>query len=388
MPGLPDAEQDAAAGAARCTPLVLAAGGGYAARLVTRGGEGWYPERWTLHGPEPYAVPLPGGQPEDAGSEVLPLADGRVLIARRAAELCHFALVHPSGPRTAEVPLGSVDCRALRLLPPSPDGRHAYALVPEEHTTALWLVCGGAYGPEPVARLAGRCTGGAWLDTAGRLLALDRTDAAGRTRAVTVDVQAGGEPSVLLQISEESNDRLLMADPDSGLLLVCSDAPGEDRVGWGVLGSRRPVRFPEALRPGGGVGLVPLAIQPGQVLMPEACGVALRMTEPGGRQWVGVWRPQQREVQHVPPPDGWLAGAARWTEGGELLLPYATAGTPCGLARLTVEVPRAESLRPAPPPSPAGESGSAAGTPVPGGAEHDGVCRPVPLQQAPLARLG
>ncbi|MGP4110556.1 hypothetical protein ACTWP5_06520 [Streptomyces sp. 4N509B] len=329
-------------------PLVIAADGSYAARLrnvaTTNSGDGgWCPERWTLDGPEPYAVRLPGGQPEEPDSPVVPLTDGRVLIGRRAGGSYHFSLLYPSGPDTGEVLLGPVECERIALLPPAPTGDRVYALVPEgENATALWLVCGGAFGPERVTLLAGRCEGGAWLDREGRLLALNRTDADGHTRAVTVTVDAplGGPPTELLRIAEESNDRLLLADPDSGLLLVRSDAPGEERIGWGVMGSHRPVRFPEALHVTG-VAIEPFAVQPEQVLLPEACAVALRMTT-ADAEWVAVWRPQQRELQHLAAPEGWLTGTGRWTVEGELLLPYASPHVPCGLLRVPVPVPDPE----------------------------------------------
>ncbi|RBM18964.1 hypothetical protein [Streptomyces sp. PT12] len=425
------------------TPLTIAAGGAYAARLVAGYGDGgWCPERWTLDGPEPYTVQLPGGQPEEAGSRLQPLADGRVLIARRADGRYHFSLLYPSGPDTGELPLGAVESDGLTLLPPAPDGARVYALAPQAEDaaagrpagTALWMVCGGTFGPELVTVLAGECSGGAWLDAEGRLLALDRTDATGQTRAVTVDVEHGGEPTELLRISEDSNDRLLLADPDSGLLLVSSDAPGQERIGWGVLGSHRPVRFPEALHPEGGVRVTPFAAQPGQMLLPERCAVALRMTTPEA-EWVAVWRPQQRELVHLPVPEGWLAGAGRWTADGQLLLPYVSASTPCGLARLNVpdppeapveaagtagatgssapepsetpEAPEVPEAQKAPPVPEAGERPEGAGTeaaapartPAPGPEAHPrphpepedlppAVAKPVPLQQAPLARIG
>ncbi|MDT0323063.1 hypothetical protein [Streptomyces millisiae] len=433
----------------RPAPLTIAAGGGYAARLVlVDGTDCWCPERWTLDGPEPYAVRLPGTQPEDPGSELMPLADGRVLIGRRADGRHHFSLLYPSGPETGELPLGAVESEVLTLLPPAPDGARVYALARQEETTALWLVCGGAFGPELVTVLAGRCSGGAWLDASGRLLALDRTDADGRTRTVTVDVEHGGEPAELLRIAEDSNDRLLLADPDSGLLLVRSDAPGADRIGWGVLGSQSPVRFPEALHPEN-VTVTPFALQPGQVLMPEACAVALRMTT-ASADWVAVWQPRQRELRHLAAPDGWLPGTGRWTTDGLLLLPYSTVAVPCGLARTAAPEPEpmpaaapAETGTPAPAEpvptpaaAPAGAEASTAGpaepasvtvadppaadppvaeTPAPavpeptptaapgpavpatpGGPAPDGgppapvmaVAKPVPLQQAPLARVG
>ncbi|MFE5537037.1 hypothetical protein [Streptomyces sp. NPDC056492] len=350
-------------------PFTIAADGSYAARLAGDG-EARYPERWTLAGPEPYAVPLPLAQPEEADSEVLALADGRVLIHRRVERRHAFALLYPTGgaadgPRTGELQLGSVEPgeegMRIRLLPPSPDGYGAFALAASATGSTVWRVAGGPFGP--VARIPGRCSGGVWLDRTGRLLALDR-ELDGTTKAVAVDLARGGEVSPLLQIAEGSDDRLLLADPDSGLLLIRSDAPGEPRLGWGVLGSSLPVRFPECLR---GEAGTPFAVQPGQALMPETCGVALRLEEgggaPGGGGMIGLWRPADRHVFRLAAPDGWL-GTGLWSPQGRLHLPYATPDTPCGLAGLTLPVAPPPPVRLDPP---------AAAAP-----------RPVPLQQAPL----
>ncbi|NEE10358.1 hypothetical protein G3M58_28390, partial [Streptomyces sp. SID7499] len=84
----------------------------------------------------------------------------------------------------------------------------------------------GAFGPEEIARIPGRCSGGAWLDRAGRMLALDRrAPGGGPVKAVAVDLGRGSEVTPLLQIAPGSDDRLLLADADSGLLLIRSDAP-------------------------------------------------------------------------------------------------------------------------------------------------------------------
>ncbi|MFJ6687867.1 hypothetical protein [Streptomyces sp. NPDC091294] len=401
----------------------ITAEGAYAARLARGGpgGDAWYPERWTLDGPEPYAVPLPGNQPEEPGTEVQPMGDGRVLVHRVAAGRHVFALLYPTGPGTGELPLGAVECpeeaTGLRLLPPAPGGERAYALAAGPRSTVLWQVAGGAFGPERVAEIPGRCSGGVWLDRTGRILAVDR-ETGGRTKAVVVDLGRDGEVSPLLQIAADSDDRLLLADPDSGLVLIRSDAPspGRERLGWGVLGSTLPVRFPECLRLPDCV-VTPFAVQPGQVLTPERCAVALRVDGAFG-SWVGVWRPAERQVRHLPAPEGWLTGAGLWTPDGELRLPCSTPRSPCGLARLAApDVPAAESGEatpegsapqgpapqgpapqgPAPqgsvPDEPASEE-SAPGTPAGPGAP-DGPAtapaaarpRPVPLQQAPLARL-
>ncbi|MEV7415768.1 hypothetical protein [Streptomyces sp. NPDC089919] len=379
--------------------FTIAADGSYAARLAGDG-EARFPERWTFEGPEPYAVPLPLEQPEEADSEVLPLADGRVLIHRRVADRHAFALLYPtghaSGPRTGELPLGTIaaeEGQRVRLLPPAPDGRSAYALVVGRKGSALWLVAGdggtgtpvprpagtgtAGGGPVPVAEVAGACSGGVWLDRAGRLLALDR-ELGGRVKAVSVDLSRGGEVTPLLQIAEESEDRLLLAEPDSGLLLIRSDAPGEPRLGWGVLGSARPVRFPECLR-AAGASAVPFAVQPGQALMPESSAVALRLPGEGDApDELGLWRPADKRLFRLRPPVGWLGGTGLWTREGTLRLPYATPEVPCGVLATAIPHP-VPAIRvipvsvPAQPP--AGAAGPAGSKPAP---------RPVPLQEAPL----
>ncbi|GGS33650.1 hypothetical protein [Streptomyces badius] len=361
--------------------FTLTADGAYAARLTAAPGppgeRAWYPERWTLDGPEPYAVPLPLDQPEEPDSEVAPLADGRVLIRRRVADRHMFSLLYPTGPGTGELLLGAVGCAEMTLLPPSPDGRCVYALAAGEYHASLWRVAGGASGPEEVARIPGRCSGGVWLDRAGRILALDRQEpGGGPVKAVAVDLGRQGEVTPLLQIAPESNDRLLLADADSGLLLLRSDAPGHDRLGWGVLGSCLPVRFPECLRLPD-VAVTPFAVQPGQMLMPESCAVALRIDGAPG-SWVGVWRPTGRRLHQFAAPLGWVPGAGFWSRDGVLRLPYANGATPCGVALLDAP----EDVEPSPA---AGRTGGGEDGREPSAADTaPAVCKPVPLGQAPL----
>ncbi|OIK26739.1 hypothetical protein [Streptomyces malaysiense] len=370
---------------------VLTADGAYAARL-TRDGDSWFPERWTLDGPEPYAVPLPGAQPEEPGTGLQPLGDGRVLIHRRAGVRHLFALLYPTGPGTGELPLGAMECAGpgirLGLLPPAPGGARAYALTVGPRSSAVWQVAGGTAGPERLVEVPGRCSGGVWLDRAGRLLALDR-ELEGCVKTVVVDLELG-EVTPLLQITPASDDRLLMADPDSGLLLISSDAPspGRERLGWGVLGSTLPVRFPTSLRLPE-CAAVPFAIQPGQVLEPENCAVALRIDGPVGT-WVGIWRPAERRVRHLAAPKGWLTGSGLWTPEGVLRLPYATRETPCGVAELRAPAgePRArvEGAVPAAAPAAGTAAEEVAEAADPGPAKPPAP-RPVPLAQAPLGRL-
>ncbi|MFC4468460.1 hypothetical protein ACFPH6_28635 [Streptomyces xiangluensis] len=384
---------------------VITADGSYAARLAPRG-DSLFPERWTLDGPEPYAVPLPGKQPEEPGTEVQPMADGRVLIHRVPDGRHTFSLLYPTGPGTGEVPLGAVECRdgttELRLLPPTPGGLRAYAVAVGRSSTTVWLVAGGPFGPERLAEVPGRCSGGVWLSGGDRLLALDR-ELGGRTKTVVVDLERDGEVSPLLQIAEGSNDRLLLADADSGLLLIRSDAPspGQDRLGWGVLGSTLPVRFPDSLRLADHT-VTPFAIQPGQMLTPEYCLVALRIAGAGGGSWLGMWRPVERWIHQLPAPEGWLTGSGLWTKDGVLRLPYATETLPCGVSRVAAPAEAVEAADEAslithsaeyaeyPEPSdfPDFPDSSRPVAPMEELAEPDdelaSSSRPVPLQQAPF----
>ncbi|MFI1399233.1 hypothetical protein [Streptomyces sp. NPDC020681] len=363
------------------TGITITADGAYAARLAGAG-EALFPERWTLDGPEPYAVPLPLDQPEERDSDVLPLSDGRVLIRRRTAGRHTFSLLYPTGPATGELPLGAVESAELTLLPPSPDGMSVYAVAPGERSTAIWLVAGGSFGPEHVAEVPGRCSGGVWLDRTGRMLALDRQLDGGPMKAVAVDLRRGGEVSPLLQITDDSDDRLLLADPDSGLLLIRSNAPGHGRLGWGVLGSLQPVRFPECLRLAD-CAVKPFAVQPGQVLMPESCAVALRIDGAAG-SWLGLWRPSGRRLHQLAAPEGWLAGAGLWSSEGVLHLPYATGAVPCGVAKVDAAEVEAEVRASAAAEVPTVEhkvtTDPAQAIPL--------VCKPVPLREAPLTGGG
>ncbi|GAA1430678.1 hypothetical protein GCM10009601_48440 [Streptomyces thermospinosisporus] len=364
----------------------ITADGAYAARLA-RSGDNLFPERWTLDGPEPYAVPLAGNQPEEPGTEVQPLSDGRVLIHRLVDGRHTFCLLYPAGPGTGELPLGAVECpeagTRVSLLPPAPCGERAYAVAVGVRSTVLWQVAGGAFGPERLAEIPGRCSGGVWLDRAGRLLALDR-ETGGRTKAVVVDLGRGGEVSPLLQIAAGSDDRVLLADPDSGLLLIRSDAPspGSGRLGWGVLGSTLPVRFPRCVRLPG-CTVTPFAIQPGQVLTPEGCAVALRIDGPLG-SWVGVWRPGERQVHHLRAPEGWLTGSGLWTADGVLRLPYATPDAPCGVASVPAPAPEERST---PSTAPSQDPPAQRAEAEPAAPAEPSAPRPVPLQQAPLGRV-
>jgi hypothetical protein len=110
--------------------------------------------------------------------------------------------------------------------------------------------------------------------------------------------------------------------------------------------------------------LTPFAAQPGQMLAPEDCAVALRAEGAHGTS-LAVWRPGGRRVLWLTGPDGWLPGAGLWTAGGVLRLPYACVHCACGVVSYKA------SAEPFPSPQPLGQ-------------ERQSGNRVLPLRHAPL----
>ncbi|MEV7027362.1 hypothetical protein, partial [Kitasatospora sp. NPDC093558] len=241
--------------ALRRLSFTFAPDGSHAACLASAADGGWYAESWRLPadgGPAaPAALPLSGNRSESLRSQLVSLPDGSVLICRHDGE--RHDLVHLSSREGActEQQLATLKMPGLRLLPlpsgsASPSIPVALALGTDTRpVTTVWLIRTDGRDPQLVAEVPGLHGGGVWLDHTGALLALDRVSA-GIVRTVVLDVRTGVVTS-LLEIGERSNDRLVLFDPDSRFAMVRSDAPGTDRLGWGVLGGGEPLRFPECL---------------------------------------------------------------------------------------------------------------------------------------------
>ncbi|MGH8897166.1 MAG: hypothetical protein ACRDZ4_09130, partial [Egibacteraceae bacterium] len=159
-----------------------------------------------------------------------------------------------------------IDGPGLRLLASARHGDIGLAIAFDGACSTIWRVSADPPHLERVAELPGLLHGGAWLDRAGTLLGVDRAKDSGPAKALAIDLEDGSW-TPLLNISTTSNDRLLCS-PRSGLLLVSTDASGRERLGWGRLGGREPVRFPESLH-----RLDPAAVEsPGGVSPPGAPG--------------------------------------------------------------------------------------------------------------------
>ncbi|MFJ6214829.1 alpha/beta hydrolase family protein [Streptomyces sp. NPDC092296] len=361
-----------AAQALRRVSFTFAADGSHAACLAAADGGGWYPESWRLGtdggGCLPTPLPPPGNRTESPHSPLLSLPDGRVLIARQGGDRCELAVLSPAGPweqrepaPAAERAAGVLRTADVRLLPlPAPvaaatrSAPVAVALTCDGRpTTAVWLIRADGSAPQRAAEVPGLYGGGVWLDREGRLLALDRLgDADGLVRSVALDL-VEGTVAPLLEISERSNDRLVLFDPDTRLAVVRSDASGTDRLGWGVLGAQQPLRFPDCLHLPGTL-LRPIAVEPAATRGPGPRSAAeLRIAvqlDRGAGSALAVWRPAGGRLEPLPVPPGRLGAVGHWSPAG-LRMPYSAPDSPPAMA--TLDLAAQLDLRPPPPATPA-----------------------------------
>ncbi|MFJ2187873.1 alpha/beta hydrolase family protein [Kitasatospora sp. NPDC087861] len=325
--------------ALRRLSFTFATDGSHAACLASAADGGWYVESWRLPsngGPAtPLALPLSGNRSESLRSQLVALPDGSVLVCRHDGE--RHDLVHLSYGENAAVEqqLATIRMPGLRLLPlpaaPGAGPRTPVALALGTDTrpaTTAWLVRTDGSEPEQVAEIPGLHGGGAWLDHAGLLLSLDRVNA-GLVRSVVLDLRRG-VTTPLLEIGERSNDRLVLFDPDSRFAMVRSDAPGTDRLGWGVLGGGAPLRFPECLHVAG-MFLRPVALRQ----TADGPRVAVQVDHGAGSA-LALWRPSAGRLDPLPVPPGRLGAVGHWDEAA-LRLPYSSPDHPAALAALDVD---------------------------------------------------
>ncbi|WP_051970425.1 alpha/beta hydrolase family protein [Kitasatospora azatica] len=313
----------------------FAADGSHAACLAAGPDGGWYAESWRLTegaAARPTPLPLADRRSENLRTQLVALPDGRVLAVRHEGERHDLVLLGAE----REQPLATLRMPGLRLLPVpvhgAPDGPVAVALGTDSTpATRAWLVYADGRPPRPVAEFPGLHGGGVWLDRTGRLLVLDRLQS-GVVKSVVLDLRLG-TVTPLLEIAAGSNDRLVLFDPDTRFLLLRSNAPGEDRLGWGVLGSAEPVRFPDCLHVPG-LFLRPVALEPAAGAAEEV-RVAVQIDHGAGSA-LALWRPSTGRLEPLAVPPGRLGAVGHWSAAG-LRMPYSAPDRPAGLATLMVD---------------------------------------------------
>ncbi|MDI2128584.1 alpha/beta hydrolase family protein [Yinghuangia seranimata] len=312
--------------------------GGHAACLATVGDGTWHVESWPLVPGASGAAPVPerpnGGRAEHLHTQLLALSDGSVLLCRHEPGGRHDLVLVGGPDADGEQVVASVRSPGLRLLPyPGADGLALALGTDTTPTTTVWRVPIGGGPLETFAELPGMFGGGVWLDTEARRLALDAVRG-GRVKSAVLDLSEG-VLSPLLELAEDSNDRLQLCDPVSGLLVISSDAPGHERLGWIRLPEDRGesperVRFPEM------VHLPNTTVRP-VAIAPDGARVALQLDR-GATSRLAVWGPEDGTLLDVAVPEGCLGGVGRWTSTG-LHIPFSTPDRPGALATVLPDRP-------------------------------------------------
>lgn len=313
--------------------------GTHAACLATSGDGAWQVESWTMGtgGPDA-ATAAPRrmlGRPEHLHTQLLALPDGSVLACRHEPGRHDLVLLGgPDADADDETVIGTVRTPGLRLLPyPGADGLALALATDTTPTTTVWRIPRTLGALEILAELPGLFGGGVWLDTRGHRLALDAVRD-GRVKTAALDVRSA-VLSPLLEMTEESNDRLQLCDPVGGLLVISSDAPGGDRLGWIRLPENRDepagrVRFPEM------VHLPNTTVRP-VAIAPDGDRVALQLDR-GATSRLAVWTPEEGTLLDITMPEGCLGGVGRWTAAG-LHIPFSAPDRPGGLATVQPDRP-------------------------------------------------
>lgn len=290
----------------------------------------WQLETWSFDGPSPRRQLLSGMvSPSD---QLIPFDDGRVLLCRNRGGTHEIVLLTPQvshTPPAHERILAVVHSRGLRVLPSPEAGLLGVAIATDERgCSTLWRVSLQEPCMERVTELSGLLLGGVWMDSTGMLLGVDRSpEEGGPAKGAAIDLR-DGSCIPMLDVTKASNDRLLLCHPRSGLLLVSTDAPGEDRLGWCRLGKPEPVRFPDTLRrPSQAVH--PLTFDP------DGERVLLHFDE-GVRSRLAVYTPAIDRLVSVEFPPGRIRGMACWT-GEVVRFPFSSPTKPTSVVTARIK---------------------------------------------------
>jgi predicted esterase len=155
------------------------------------------------------------------------------------------------------------------LLPRLPgDDTQLLGIVGFDDTTTVWRIAWREGTMTEAGRLPAPINGGAWLDETGDRLAVNLEGESGRSSVYVVDFGAQSF-SRLFEASPDSEDRIVLADPATGRVVVTTDAFGYPAVGVAEPSVAPGIRFIPALPEGDEAG------EPA-VLIPDGRTVVLR----------------------------------------------------------------------------------------------------------------
>lgn len=292
--------------------------GGRQATCIRAGDGEFALESWSFAAERAQVRTLDGDLPLDQGTQTLPRDDGRILLFPNNAETHELMLLDPwRGPGAARV-LGKIRSLGGYLLP-SPDHAQLGFVVSRDDVDrcTLWRVTDSTM--QPLLELPGVLSGGLWLDHDATRLAANLAQGARPPVGVLIDLT--GEPSWtrLFSVSDASSDRVVAYGPRSGLLVVSTNATGQDGLGWVILGAGEPVRFPAATNP---------PDSRVQALAIDGTGRRLLVHEQdGATSRLAVYTPSGDHVEPVSMPTGVAGPEACWS-GGVIRVPFAAPTHP------------------------------------------------------------
>lgn len=293
--------------------------GRYAVCLTAEGRRPLAPELWDLTGARPRSRVLRSCDGESPASTAVPTDDGAVLLSRAGGGGTHrLLLVVPDrdGAGASVHDLAAVTGGGLRLVAGRSAGTAALAFrTTPAGGTAVWRLSGRAEPPEVVAGVPGPLAGGVWLDTSGRRLAL-AVPAGPRTRTVVLDLSDG---TVAALPGLERREHLLLAAPETGVLLTARETRVGHRLGVRPRDADTPTVFPERLNAVEGA-VTPLALDP------AGRRLALAVTA-GVRSRVLVYDLAEGGVREAGPATGTILPMAAWN-AGTLRLVHSAPGLP------------------------------------------------------------
>ncbi|MDQ3150317.1 MAG: alpha/beta fold hydrolase [Actinomycetota bacterium] len=277
-------------------------------------------EMWSFAGGRTQPRRVDGDLPLDQGAQTLPLDDGRILLFPNSAEVHELMLLDPRRGSGAVLGLGKVRSLGGYLLP-SPNRAQLGFVVSRDDVdrSTIWRVTDSPSGMQPLLELPGVLSGGLWLDHGATRLAANLAQDGHPPNGVLLDLDGEGSWTRFFSVSDASSDRVVAYGPRSRLLVVSTNATGQDGLGWVILGAGEPVRFPSATN------------QPGrrlQGLTLDGGGRRLLVHEQyGATSRLAVYTPADDHVEPVNIPMGVAGPEACWS-GGVVRLPFCAPTHP------------------------------------------------------------
>jgi|GEM_PF-4387104 len=206
------------------------------------------------------------------------------------------------------------------LLPRLPgDETQLLAVVGFDDVTTLWRIGWRDGTMTEAGQLPAPINGGAWVDQAGERLAVNLEGDSGRSSVYVVDFAAKSFAR-LFEASPDSEDRIVLADPADGRVVVTTDAFGYPAVGMARPSQGTDIRFVPALEDGDEAG-EPCA------LLPDGRTVVLRH-ENGVETHLRLADFESLEVAGpIPLPPG-EAGTPVVVDGRRLRFPFSAPDEP------------------------------------------------------------